>query len=147
MGSEKNTKDAKLLAKPSQEPYITFDDLLQKIGAFGPAQVKVYILTSLFDVALAVILMFFLFGGANPGWYCIPTQEESSGNDSSYFLVNETRSTGFLAEKVSTAFLVRKDWENVCSVNGSRCERFVFKPGQTTIVTEVGSLQLFPGKS
>ena len=47
-----------------------FDDLLDDVRQFGPFQWRVFIIASIFEAPAAMGLLFFVFGGANPGWHC-----------------------------------------------------------------------------
>ena len=108
---------------------ITFDDILEQVGAFGKSQLRVFLLTSLFDVPLNWLVLFFLFGGANPGWYCV------SQEGTAYLNVTQTGSVEDVYQILENDTAL---WaEGVCSLNGTKCDSIIFKGGYITVVTEV----------
>lgn len=109
------------------EESMTFDDLLQKLNSFGPYQIKVFVLTTLFDFPGCWVAMFFLFGGYNPGYYCL-SNEAKLANDNGTFNVNDyVNRTDFITE-------------DVCIVNGSKCSRLLFKDTYHSALTEVSAI-------
>ena len=47
-----------------------FDDLLDDVLQLGPFQWRMFAIAGIFNAPAAMGLLFFVFGGANPGWHC-----------------------------------------------------------------------------
>ena len=47
-----------------------FDDLIGDVRQFGPFQWRMFAIAGIFEAPAAMGLLFFVFGGANPGWHC-----------------------------------------------------------------------------
>ena len=54
----------------SGESGLGFDDVLDQVNPFGPYQWRTWFIGAVFEVPMAFCIMFFVFGGANPGWKC-----------------------------------------------------------------------------
>ena len=54
------------------------DEVLEKIGDFGPSQRKIYYLVSLSHLWMSTIVLLPSFIGLDPGWSCVPMVEESN---------------------------------------------------------------------
>ena len=53
------------------------DEVLEKIGDFGPSQRKIYYLVSLSNIWMAIFILSPSFIGLDPGWSCVPMVDES----------------------------------------------------------------------
>ena len=113
------------------QPDISFEDVLVKIGAFGKSQIRIYLLASIVDVPIGLLILFFLFGGANPGWYCL------SDSDVSQLNATYNMSVWHIRDALPNGTMTAGWAEKVCSINSTLCAEIVFKPGYTSIVTEV----------
>ena len=52
------------------------DEVLEKIGDFGPSQRKIYYLLSLSQLWMSTIVLSPSFIGLDPGWNCVPMVDE-----------------------------------------------------------------------
>ncbi|KAL5004057.1 hypothetical protein ScPMuIL_017513 [Solemya velum] len=100
-----------------------YEKILREIGAFGPYQVRVFILVSMFETPLAwAMLLPMLLNGA-PDWSC--------GVDVSNITDVWTN---------NTVNVTRSHWVNqtsdTCSSDGGVCENITFSKEYTSIVTE-----------
>lgn len=108
---------------------VAFDDVLDSIGQFGWAQFKVLLISSIFDIPMACAILFFLYGGYNPGFYCLSSQAVERNMS-----VNDI----MLMEGQDANGTVTGLWApDVCSINATSCSAIVFKPGYESIITEV----------
>ncbi|KAK3788267.1 hypothetical protein RRG08_027001 [Elysia crispata] len=88
-----------------------YENVLQQIRAFGPFQVRIFVLVSLFETPLAWAMLVPIFTAANPGFFC----SDYSGSDS---IFNSTQD------------------EDVCQRNKSTCPDISADSEFTSIVTE-----------
>ena len=54
-----------------------FDAILDQVNPFGPYQWRTWFIGGVFEVPMAFYIMFFVFGGANPGWECRQNETET----------------------------------------------------------------------
>ena len=62
----------------SSESGSGFEAILDQVNAFGPYQWRIWFIGGVFEMPMAFCVMFFVFGGANPGWYC---GQDTAGNE------------------------------------------------------------------
>ncbi|XP_005098324.1 organic cation transporter protein [Aplysia californica] len=95
-----------------------YESILEQIRPFGPFQVRIFVLVSLFETPLAWAMLVPIFTASNPGSYCSymdPDKNQSLGAFSSY---NSSSSV------------------DTCSKNESVCGEVVFKSTFTSVVSE-----------
>ena len=110
--------------KPADDNYPTgsFEVLLERLGSFGPYQIRTFILTSLLDLPACWVAMFFLFGGYNPGFVCV-SQAGKALVDNGTFSVTTAPNDTWGADQ--------------CQVNGSDCVAIIFNEDYHSALTEV----------
>ncbi len=93
-----------------------FEAVLEQLGAFGPYQVRVFLLVSAFETPAAWAMLLPVFAHAKPSWIC-PALE-----------VNNTQGPD------PSNVTVRYDQ---CMPSGDICQGANFTSGFTSIITEV----------
>lgn len=101
-----------------------YENILQEIGAFGPYQVRVFILVSMFETPLAWVMLLPLLVHGTPDWTC----GVNMANFSEVL-------TNFTANK--THLQLENQTIDGCSADGVVCENATFSKEYTSIVTEV----------
>ncbi|GFS26250.1 solute carrier family 22 member 15-like [Elysia marginata] len=88
-----------------------YENILHQIRSFGPFQVRLFVLVSLFETPLAWAMLVPIFTAANPGFFC-------SDNSDSDFFTNSTKD------------------DDVCYRNKTICSEILAQTEFTSIVTE-----------
>ena len=99
-----------------------YEAVLQQLGDFGPYQVRIFILVSLFETPLAWAMLVPIVTAANPGTFC--SLFDHIGNSSSGLKVSLNNDSDV----------------DICTVNQSLCGEIKFDPSFTSIVSEVRKL-------
>lgn len=109
-----NSNDVEDPQSGNSEQDLSFENhILAVINPIGRFQIRVMLWAVLADIPSGLSTMFFIFAAFNPGFTCV--NEEANFTDT-YNL----------------------DFDNVCHVNGTGCERFVFDDrAYTTLISEV----------
>lgn len=110
-----------------------FEEIIEQIGAFGPYQVRVFILVSMFETPLAWAMLLPALTSAKPPWIC---------HDDNDLYVNSTDSI-YNEELNATNFSL--NFTSTCAANGKACQNIQFSSEFTSIVSEV-SINTIPSQ-
>ena len=124
--------------------------ILAKIKPFGKFQIRVVVWGILIDIPVAMNIMFFLFGGANPGYSCV-TLQDSLANNYSHGTGSDHPNlyTGISNDDGRRLFRGNVTWraglenlmtwpQDVCHVNHTECTFHLFhEESFTSVVSEV----------
>ena len=114
-----------------------FEDILEDVGSFGPFQVTVFILVSMFETPAAWAMVLPIFTVATPAWNCHinDTVATSNGNHDNG---SQSGSNGSL--------LV--DNESKCELLlAGRCDRVEHVEHFTSVITEVSYLNAYSSQT
>ncbi len=95
-----------------------FEEIIEEVGAFGPYQIRVFILVSAFETPAAWAMLLPVFAAATPTWKC-PV---------SYIIDNGT---------VGNISMDANFTEAMCNADGFMCEGAKLTSGFTSIKSEV----------
>ena len=96
-----------------------FENVIEDLGSFGPYQIRIFVLVSLFEIPCAWAMLLPVFIGAMPKWECLITGNSSMVQNSSFIETNAT--------------------VGGCTKDNRPCEGMKFSSEFTSIVTEVNS--------
>lgn len=108
-----------------------FDDVLEEIGPFGPFQITVFVLVSLFETPTAWAMFLQVFVAADQPWICSSSLHATENNGSAASGTSYGNLT-FGYERTETESLE----ERCRSVTNGTCGDIVFVGDFTTIVSE-----------
>ena len=91
-----------------------YEDIIEKLGSFGPFQIRVFILVSMFETPAAWYMLLPVFTGAVPAWTCPSTPSLNNNTES-----NNT------------------DMDMACMPDNSVCSGISYTDEFTSIVSEV----------
>ena len=115
---EKRTKNAKKAVVIIVVVVMSeFEEIIEHLGAFGPYQVRVFLLVSAFETPAAWAMLLPVFAHAKPAWECSSARASVSGDD-----VNVT---------------VNSTVTEQCTPDGHVCEGANYTSDFTSIVSEV----------
>ena len=95
-----------------------FEAVLKDVGEFGPFQVRLFLLVSMFETPAAWALFLNVFAAAKPDWRCLTYDGDNTSHVDSY---NASVSNASAA----------------CTDSGQLCDGIVYTSDFTSIVSEV----------
>ena len=100
-----------------------FDEVLDELGSFGPFQLRLFLVVSLFETPAAWAMFLPVFVAAKPTWRCpVPSSDDFSYSiDMLNTTINETM----------------KYTENMCTESNTVCTGIEYTSNFTSIVSEV----------
>ena len=103
-----------------------FEDILKRVGEFGPFQIRIFALLTLMDLSMGQCMLYFVFANMKPAfWMCSRFDAEVSyRNHSSPMIADLDNRT------------------KVCQIDGSNCLEFDFADDYHSIVSEVSGLRV-----
>ena len=133
-----------------------FDDLLDEVGGFGPFQVTVFVLVSLFETPTAWAMFLHVFVAAHQPWTCENLLRFNSDKNWTGSGIFDAKTFNMLAayglsdsrENASTGLrvdILNISVEERCDmVLNNTCGRVIFSSEFTTIISEVRGFILLP---
>ena len=99
-----------------------FEEIIEHLGAFGPYQVRVFLLVSAFETPAAWAMLLPVFAQAKPAWECPSARDPVSGDD-----LNVT---------------VNSTVTEHCAPDGQICDDANYTSDFTSIVSEVRTVHM-----
>ena len=113
-----------------------FEKVIQEVGAFGPFQVRVFLLVSAFETPAAWAMLLPVFAAAKPTWRC------PSGYHDNYTLHGNSSVSYPHGNDVTESIPNTSHTGQECTADGTLCPGVEFTSDFTSIATEV-SFQFF----
>lgn len=105
-----------------------FEHIFDEVGAFGPYQVRIFILVSFFETPAAWAMLLPVFTSANPKWTC-GSDDDLMLNTSTLLYSNHSKSNN--QTLLSTAH------NATCTADNIICDDALFEDDFTSIASEV----------
>lgn len=113
-----------------------FDDILDEIGSFGPFQITVFLLVSIFETPTAWAMFLQVFVAADQPWTCSSLLSYNLTSGDNLIHVTSVNRSLYAEDSFGTAQLCE------LIANGS-CGEILFMGDFTTVISEVYSVQVW----
>ena len=120
-----------------------FEEMLEEVGTFGPFQVTIFILVSLFEMPAAWAMVLPVFTAATPMWECQKTNRTGDHSNASVTatMSDISQTLGFdVSGRDLMNMTMREDDSDMgrCELlMAGRCQQVVYQEHFTSIITEV----------
>ena len=108
-----------------------FEEILEEIGAFGPFQIRVFLLVSAFETPAAWAMLLSVFASSESSWTC----PESSNYNDTHSIFSKSMYLSNSGSNYSDMYT--NSTEGSCLPDNTPCPGHKFTGDSSTIVTEV----------
>ncbi len=106
-----------------------YEEILTDLRPFGPYQIRVFVLVSMFETPLAWAMLLPIFTSAKPSWTCLSHSNSTEIPGSNVTWINSTN-------------LTSTQDSSLCLPGNLPCQEMVFSKEFTSILSEVNYLDI-----